>query len=139
MKLYLDCEYNDFRGPLISMGIVTEDGRTFYASVGCENPSPWVAEHVMPVIDRTPISAYQLTQDLGFFLYLLRCDEVTVIADWPEDIKHFCDALIVGPGMAIPTPAITFELRRDLDTKASAIPHNALYDAIALKEAAEAA
>ena len=48
--------------------------------------------------------------------------------DWPEDIEHFCAALICGPGMRINTPPLTMEIRRDLNG-ASQLPHNALADA----------
>jgi hypothetical protein len=51
-----------------------------------------------------------------------------IIADWPEDIKHFCDALITGPGLRLDTPPLTMEIRRDIDA-VSAVPHNALEDA----------
>ena len=50
----------------------------------------------------------------------------------PEDIAHFCQSLIVGPGARINTPHLTMEIRRDLDA-VSEIPHNALSDARAIR------
>ncbi len=130
MKIFIDCEFNDFQGELISMALVDETGREFYESLGCENPSTWVAENVMPHLGRTSTTMAALQFHLQWFL---RCyDQVHIIADWPEDIKHFCDALITGPGMRIDTPPLTMEVRRDLDA-VSAIPHNALEDAKAIR------
>lgn len=57
---------------------------------------------------------------------------VQQIADWPEDVAHFCNFLITGPGTRIDTPPLTFEVRRDLDA-VSKIPHNALEDARAMR------
>jgi hypothetical protein len=55
-----------------------------------------------------------------------------LVADWPEDIQHFCELLITGPGLRLDTPPLTIEIRRDLDA-VSALPHNALEDARAIK------
>lgn len=131
MILWLDTEFNDFRGDLISIGLVDEQGREFYESVGCREPSEWVAEHVMPVISR-PRRAKEHVQHL-LQEWLKPYDEVHVIADWPEDIANFCNLLITGPGKRVKTPPLTMEVRRDLDSNESAIPHNALEDAKAIR------
>ena len=34
-----------------------------------------------------------------------------IIADWPCDIKYFCEALIVGPGTRVNTPPLSFEIK----------------------------
>jgi hypothetical protein len=67
-------------------------------------------------------------------IWLLQFPSIHVIADWPEDISHFCQALITGPGERINTPALTMEVRRDLDLIPSATPHNALADAWAIRD-----
>lgn len=61
---------------------------------------------------------------------------VHVVADRPDDIHHFCEALITGPGYRINTPPLSLEIRRDLNDAAalSETPHNALSDARALRE-----
>lgn len=52
MNLYIDCEFNGFGGQLISMALVAEDGTEFYEVVPLlEEVTPWVAEHVMPVLN----------------------------------------------------------------------------------------
>lgn len=133
MNIYIDCEFNEFRGELISMALVAEDGREFYQVLPCENPGPWVAEHVMPILGRAPVSreAFQA----GLCCYLSLFSTVHVIADWPEDIAHFCESLITGPGYRMGTPPLTMEVRRDLDA-VSALPHNALEDARAIRDLA---
>ena len=69
--------------------------------------------------------------------FLSQFDSAHIVADWPEDISHFCNALIVGPGMRIDTPPLTLEVRRDLPNTAdiSRVPHNALEDARSLAQA----
>jgi len=65
--------------------------------------------------------------------FLGRYTSVHVIADWPEDIKHFCDALITGPGMRLNTPPLTMTIMR-FDS-VSELPHNALADARGIMDA----
>lgn len=129
--LWIDCEFNEFRGELISMAIVDARGGYWYRSLGCENPGPWVAEHVMPIIGIEPVSRAEMQRSLHAFLG--RYEAIHLVADWPEDIAHFCNILITGPGMRLSTPPLTMEVRRDLDS-VSKIPHNALADALAIMD-----
>ena len=130
MKIWIDCEFNEFQGELISMALIDEVGREFYLSVGCDNPGAWVAEHVMPIIGIARVSRLELQFTLALWLEAYKA--VHLIADWPEDIAHFCQTLITGPGFRLNTPPLTMEVRRDLDA-VSAIPHNALEDAKAMR------
>lgn len=131
-RLFLDCEFNEFKGDLISMALVSEDGREWYEVVPCENPGNWVAQHVMPILGKEALpSVAALTASL--FMFLRQFDAVHIVADWPEDIAHFCAVLITGPGYRIDTPPLTMEvLRIDAD---SALPHNALADARGIRDA----
>lgn len=133
MRFWLDTEFNDFKGELISMALVADDGREWYEVLPCANPSPWVAENVMPILGKAPVMPGDMA--LSLHAFLKGFDRAHIVADWPEDVSHFCNALIVGPGLRIDTPPITFEVRRDLPNTAdiSAIPHNALEDAKALR------
>jgi hypothetical protein len=133
--LFLDCEYNDFQGELISIALVPLDpGPVFYESLGCANPSPWVAEHVMPAIGLEPIDRNSFRYKLSDYLNEYGVSSVTVIADWPEDFVHLLQAFVSGPGMMSSIfPRLMLILRTDLSTKASTNPHNALADAIALR------
>lgn len=130
MRIWMDTEFNEFRGALISMALVSEDGCEWYCALDCPNPGSWVAEHVMPIIGIAPVSEHVFATSLQ--AWLMQFDRVHIVADWPEDIAHFCQALIVGPGVRINTPPLTMEVRRDLDAVPSAIPHNALEDARAI-------
>lgn len=135
MRYYLDAEFNGFGGPLIALALAPEDGGTpFYAALECPEPTPWVAAHVLPVLNIAPVDRETLGRTLA--AYLEGHPDPVVIADWPEDIAHAAMALIARPGYRHPIARITFELRDapGFDTaKASAIPHNALEDAIALR------
>lgn len=131
MRLFLDCEFNEFQGDLISMALVSEDGREWYEVVPCENPGTWVAQNVMPILGKPAVSIQQMQASLTH--WLAQFDAVHVVADWPEDISHFCRSLITGPGMRLNTPPLTMEVLR-IDA-ASNLPHNALYDARGIRAA----
>ena len=108
MRYFLDCEFNGFDGPLIAIALVPEGEGLgdFYAVLPCHRPLRWVAEHVMPVL----------------------------VADWPEDIAHAA-GLLVFKGRRM-VPHVRFDLINlpGFDTASmSAMPHNALADARALR------
>lgn len=137
MKLYIDTEFNSYRGRLISMAIVDEDGRNEFYEVLLDGAGgfhdPWVALHVIPVLgDQEPVGLNAFHTRLGEFLN--RFDRIELIADYPTDIQHFCWALETGPGERLDTPPMVMTIRRDLHTNASRLPHNALADARALRD-----
>jgi hypothetical protein len=113
------------------MALVDEGGRHWYKAVPLYEPlHPWVAENVVPVIGNAVcLERPEFSASLAGFLRAY--DAVHLIADWPEDIKFFCEALITGPGQRIGTPPLAIEIRRDLDAESS-VPHNALADAQAI-------
>jgi len=131
MRIWIDCEFNEFRGELISMALVSEDGCEWYGALPCPNPGPWVAQNVMPILAIEPTSRARFAIALQKWLAMFPA--IHVIADWPEDIAHFCTALITGPGLRLNTPPLTMEVRRDLDLIPSVCPHNALADARAIR------
>lgn len=133
MNLYIDTEFNGFGGELISMALVSECGKEFYEVLPCAEPVSWVAENVIPVLGKEPIDLEQMQAGLQGWLH--QFPAIHVIADWPEDIQHFCKVLICGPGMRLNTPPLTMEVRRDLDST-SDIPHNALADARGIRDLA---
>jgi hypothetical protein len=136
VRYYLDAEFNGFGGALIALALAPEDGSApFYAALQCPEPTPWVATHVLPVLNIDPVSREALGSSLA--AYLADDSDPVVVADWPEDIAHAAMALIARPGYRHPIARITFELcdAPGFDTATtSAIPHNALADAIALRE-----
>ena len=139
MKMWIDTEFNEYKGALISLALVAEDGREWYGVRFCDDPGWWVGEHVMPFLNKEPQRDDYLRASLHDFLE--QFDSVQIVSDWPGDIAHFCNFLEYRPGDRIGPDTMTFEVRRDLpDTsKTSAISHNALEDARALARGALAA
>ena len=132
MNIYIDCEFNQFGGQLISLALAADDGTNFYAALEItEEIKPWVSEHVIPLIDIPYLKLPEFQSRLES--YLTQFDRVHIIADWPDDISYFCKSLITSDkGTRINTPPLTMEvLRIDAPSK---IPHNALADAEGLRE-----
>jgi len=134
MNFYLDTEFNGFGGELISMALVSDQGDEFYEVLPCRDPTPWVAEHVIPVLGKAPVNGTLFQKRL--WAYLRSYNKIHVIADWPEDIAHFCRSMITGAGTCFNLSAPSFEIRILLGDNAplSSIPHNALADARGLRD-----
>lgn len=135
MRLFLDTEFNGFGGRLISMALVPEDSTTreFYKEIEMRDQlGPWVRDNVVPHLILLPCSYSEFQQSLAQYLH--EVGECTIVADWPDDIRYFCESLITGPGEMISFKhTIKFEL--DLGIKyESLVPHHALHDARAIKE-----
>lgn len=132
MRIYLDTEFNGFRGPLISLALVAEDGREWYECMETADPyEPWVQENVIPILGKPPISKKEFRASFVKFIELFNRPEI--IADWHTDIMHFC-SLLEGDDFS---ERVWFDGRfRVIHTPEgepkSAIPHNALEDARAL-------
>jgi hypothetical protein len=137
VRYFLDVEFNGFGGDLISLALVPEDHTVepFYEALPCADPVPWVALHVMPVLQRDPIPRLDLVRKLG--AYLEEDSHPVIIGDWPEDIAQLMLMMMTGPGWRMPSDRISIELL-DLplfDSEAmSKVPHNAMYDAMALRD-----
>lgn len=135
MKLFLDTEFNGFGGKLMSMALVPEDdwiGSWYCELVMTDQLDPWVKENVVPHMILVPSTMAQFQASLS--AYLLKFQEITIVADWPDDIRYFCESLITGPGERIMLPTvIKFELDLNIEYE-STVPHNALYDAIGIRE-----
>ncbi|HEU0283665.1 MAG TPA: hypothetical protein VFR52_00810 [Sphingomicrobium sp.] len=143
MRYFLDTEFNGFGGALLSVALVPEDGEEFYATLApAGDPLPWVERNVLPFLDHVPaalqsprLSRRDAAVELSHYLSV--DPEPVIVADWPEDIAQFCTLLMTGPGEMVPVPRLTFQLvpLGGFSTAAnSAVPHNALHDARALKE-----
>lgn len=131
-EIYIDTEFNGFNGELISMALVSTNANEFYEVLACDNPTPWVAEHVIPFLEKEPVTKEVFQTKLMWFLHLHK--QITIVADWPDDIKYFCESLITGPGMCMYHPPISFVLDRTLSSEHSKVPHNALHDARAIAD-----
>ena len=134
MRYFLDCEFNGFDGPLISIALAPErEGQgDFYAVLPCHRPLRWVADHVMPKLGATPQCRADVVAALAAFL--ATDAEPVLVADWPEDIAHAA-GLLVHKGRRM-VPHVRFDLINlpGFDTATtSTLPHNALADAHALR------
>jgi hypothetical protein len=147
MRYYIDTEFDGFRGPLISMALVREDGRSLYFIVGDPEATvqdQWVRENVLPILKDCPEPPWTFDMRgaaaaVGVFL----ADDAApcIVADWPDDIRHLCDVLHFAPGRMIDVPGMRFEVKR-VDAYPTPLPgavqHNAWWDACALREKVEA-
>ena len=138
MNLFLDCEFNGGFGDLMSMGIVSEDdNQEFYEEVALPEGTvidPWVAEHVVPLMDGTGQS-YSLFQN-KLKRWLNKFPEVVVWVDHPADIEYFTRAINFGNGdwMRPKGQSMTFIVHDMISAKKSERPHHALYDAKAQRD-----
>jgi hypothetical protein len=136
MRYFLDAEFNGFGGDLISLALVPEDAAapSFYAAAECTEPTPWVAEHVLPVLMTKAVTRAELAD--RFAAYLIDDEDPLLVADWPEDIAHAARLLITGPGRMKPIRSIRFQLIDPVlvgEIMPNETPHNALSDAVALR------
>lgn len=143
MRYFLDTEFNGFGGALLSLALVPEDGDEFYATLECPDPlCPWVERNVVPFLDHVPVGLAgprmtRLQAADALSAYLSADPGPELIADWPEDITQFGSLLMTGPGLMVPVPPLTFRLvtlQNFSPAANSAVPHNALHDARALRD-----
>jgi hypothetical protein len=133
-RLFIDCEFHGGRGDLISMALVSEDGREFYEVVsGPGSPSQWVRENVIPVLNKPRITMPEFYNRL--FSYLDQFKNPIIVADHPADIGYFAEAVI--------TDSVGSRYKREWSALCltdvrytSLVPHNALEDARAIRRAA---
>lgn len=158
MRYYLDCEFFGWGGPIISLALVGEDGRELYLAfdqhqleheariVTLADERKWMLDNVLPIIDCEGAKALRVGQYRSNIAkewprhiaeFLMFHETIHITADWPEDIRHICELLMVGPGMTlIPDKRINFEwVRKDAYPShlPGAVQHNALWDARALR------
>jgi hypothetical protein len=143
VRYFLDTEYNGIGGALLSLALVPDDGDELYLTFQAAEPLlEWVERHVAPYLDSVPeqLSCPRLTRDDAAHAlerYLGHDDEPVIVADWPEDIAHFCNLMVTGPGDMVEVRHVTFRLApmSNFSTAAnSKVPHNALHDARALRD-----
>ena len=144
MRYFLDTEYNGFGGTLLSLALVAEHGdeELYFTLPAPAEIHPWVERHVMPYLNTVPdmhrappLDRASAAHALATFLANDR--DIEIIADWPEDISQICMLLLTGPGEIVRTPPLRFRffaLPGFSTAGASAVPHNALHDARALRD-----
>lgn len=145
MRYFLDTEFNGFGGALLSLGLVGEDrDEELYFTLKPPDGEihPWVERHVMPFLNHVPtmhqappLDRTEAAEALGAFL--AHDQNIEIVADWPEDIAQISMLLLTGPGEIVRTPPLRFHfypLPGFHTAGASAVPHNALHDARALRD-----
>src|SRR5690606_14593350 len=111
-------EFNGYKGFLISMALVREDGEAKYwvLSNTYDFPiiDPWVMDNVVPHLLKGPYELISGQEDLSREIarFMKHDDNITVIADWPDDIKYFCDVIVFGPGKCRNLKKVHFEFDR---------------------------
>ena len=144
MRYFLDCEYNGFGGALLSLALVPEDGgEELYLTFDCAGPiDVWVERNVLPFMTHVPdalklppTGRHQAAHVIA--MYLGDDREPEILADWPTDIELLCGLLSFAPGKTVALPETRFRLLtlgRFSPAENSAVPHNALHDARALRD-----
>src|SRR3954469_6372697 len=143
MRYFLDTEYNGWGGALLSLALISEQGEELYLTLDWEGAlEPWVERNVVPYLDMVPdtlISPRMSREDAARTIahFLAGDSGPLIVADWPEDIALLSALLVTGPGTMVEVPPLTFrfaELSGFSTAANSAVPHNALHDARALRD-----
>lgn len=138
MRYFIDTEFDGFGGDLISMALVREDGHHRYwvlqTAVNAKNE--WVINNVLPLIYKGSPQIVVNTIDLSrqIYRFLKKDQDITIIADWPDDIKYFCSTMVFGAGQCRGLTKVKFQFDRQYGSSESKYPHNALYDALAIEQ-----
>ena len=144
MRYFLDTEYDGFGGALLSLALVPEDGsEEFYVVIDHDAVTDaWVERNVVPYFDKVPtaLQGPRLSREAAadaLAQWLAHDEAPDLIADWPEDLAQLAMLLVTGPGRmkAVPSLTLRFVPLHGFSTAAnSAVPHNALHDARALRD-----
>ncbi|MBY9067066.1 hypothetical protein K1X12_09165 [Hyphomonas sp. WL0036] len=145
MLYSLDCEFNGFGGELISLALSGEAGELYLCRPQAEldglDVHPWVEENVLPILDVAGARPDMMPLDQfgrAIQAFLAADKAPVVVADWPEDLIHLMQCLIISPGQMVRIPELAMKLVQvsayptDI---AEAAQHNALWDARALRRA----
>ncbi|MBI1889423.1 MAG: 3'-5' exoribonuclease [Burkholderiales bacterium] len=145
MNIFIDTEFTDFDSPseLISIGLVSEDGRQFYGErndYSVDRCSAFVKSTVLPQLGQKADSVFtksELAQKVNGWL-LQFADETPVLCyDLARDITLLRD--LIGD---LPAWLATRDIRNQIDQAkftwyiencASGRQHHALYDSLANK------
>lgn len=144
MRYYLDCEFDGHNGPLLSMALVEEQGRSLYVRTSARADDPWVIANVEPHMESHQADSSGLnvpSAGVGGWLRRFIADDAApvIVADSPVDIGRFCRAISTGEDggwASADYPLMTFEVH-NVDCYPTSLPgavqHNAWWDAMALR------
>lgn len=141
---YIDCEFDGHGGPLLSIAMVRDDGRSIHITTTERARDPWVIENVVPLLEKHSADVAEMLDisAVGDALkaFIGACEMPVIIADSPVDIGRFCAAVSTGPdggwaSTGYPRMHFGVENVDCYPTKLrGAIQHNAYWDAMALRE-----
>lgn len=142
MKYYVDCEFDGHGGPLLSIALVADEGRSIYIKTNNEARDEWVLENVVPLLNAhecQQVATVHQDEVGGVIRAFIGDDRAPVIvADSPVDIGRFCEVISTNNrGGWQPTgyPRMSFEVH-NVDcyptSQRGAVRHNAWWDAVAL-------
>lgn len=137
MHLYLDTEFDGHGGGLISLALAGDDGVHWYGIFDANCANSWVAENVAPQLYALPPTVSGDTASLLNSLcnFLSIREGCTIWADWPADFEHLmrlmCGRTYADNFMIQCTMRLIETPRGEPKPKH---PHNALSDAIALRD-----
>ena len=142
-RYYIDCEFDGHNGPLLSMAVVPEVGKSLHFETGSHARDPWVIENVQPImhLHHADTRVCLPVNDLGHALrYAIGNDpQPHIVADSPVDIARFCQAISTGEDGSWASTnyeRMTFTVE-NVDCYPTDLPgavqHNAWWDAMALR------
>ncbi len=142
-RFYIDCEFDGHGGPLLSIALVEESGRSVHIEADVRAKDPWVRANVVPLMEQheaTDCTRVHPNLVGGYIRWFIGdCTHPVVIADSPVDIGRFCQAISTGSDggwASADYPLMTFEVH-NVDCYPTDLPgavqHNAWWDAMALR------
>lgn len=150
MKIFLDTEFTNFPDDecdLISIGLVDENGRTFYAELTDyrqEACSDFVKAVVLPLLKRHKDTVvgnkYNVAKELNEWMKFYADDVITVCFDYNTDWNLMAKMLLLLPEEELVTNLQSKNIWGDVDKMAldyfwlehdafGWVPHQALWDA----------
>jgi hypothetical protein len=144
-RFYIDCEFDGHGGPLLSIAMVREDGRSLHVQTDALARDGWVLANVVPLMTShaADLSWSCGVNGVGTLLrhFIGDIAHPIIIADSPVDIGRFCVAMTTGQNggwASAEYPLMTFEVH-NVDCYPTDLPgavqHNAWWDAMALRQA----
>lgn len=127
--IWLDTESDGFHGRLLSIGLVTQPGASFYGVLPAMHlMDAWAIRHVVPALGPpTHFDDIALAED--FAGWLRQFEAAEVIADWHLDLVHFFRLLGPTPGQQLRTCRIRASLKPWLNGRYSDLQHGPLHNA----------
>lgn len=150
MRYFLDTEFDSALGHILSLALVREDRRTLYIIFDRKYVKDmWVRENVVPKLNAFPadvvnvlvVNAVDITANTALKQFM--GDDQTpvhIVADHPADFQYLCPLMDMRyshlAGVEV-TPHWTMEVN-NVDSWPNnlegAVQHNAVWDALALRE-----